>query len=391
MAADLGARVASVRKRRGLTQRELAELSGVSLSLMKKIEQGERDSVRLETLRKLAVGLRVRTSVLQGNKHDTEHADQQTEDLWAPVRRALAGTSDSGPDDEPVTSAGVQAAIDEIRPLLGTHRYRTIAYRLPGIMRDADRLDGEDGRTTRTRLLGMVGHLLVQNRQFDIAEQTLQRAIDNATDQREAAAIANSLVWALLRQGRIAEAESLAVSWADRVEPRFSRATTGELACWGRLWLYAANASIRDNVESRADDALALARAAAHRIGREVLTDTHTVRAYGPISVAHNTAETYVLTGHPDKALAIAEATPAPTLQPTGAGRLRHRLDVANAHAQLGQGAAAVGVLSEIHGAAPEWLAQQRYARDILTGIVGGRRTLSSEMRKLADAIRLEY
>jgi transcriptional regulator with XRE-family HTH domain len=369
----------------------LADLSDVSLSLVKKIEQGERDSIRLETLRKLAVGLRVRTSTLQGDQHDAEHADQQTEDLWAPVRRALARAEDTGPDDEPVTGAGVQAAIDEVRPLLGTHQYRTIAHRLPGIMRDADSLDGEEGRAIRTRLFGMVGHLLVQNRQFDIAEQTLQRAIDDATDQREAAAVANSLAWAMLRQGRIAEAESFAVTWADRVEPRFSRATTGELACWGRLWLYAANASIRDNVESRAEDALALARAAAHRIGREVLTDTQTVRAYGPISVAHNTAETYVLTGRPDKALEIAAATPAPTLQPTGAGRLRHRLDVANAHAQLGQSTAAVGVLSELHMAAPEWLTQQRYARDILGSIAAGRRTLTTEMRELADAIRLEY
>ncbi|MFD4403864.1 helix-turn-helix domain-containing protein [Nocardia sp. NPDC058499] len=391
MAADLGDRVASVRKRRGLTQRELAELSDVSLSLVKKIEQGERYTIRLETLRKLAVALRVRTSMLQGDEHDAEHADPQTEDLWAPVRRALAGVKDTGPGDEPVSSAGVQAAIDEIRPLLGTHEYRAIARRLPSIMRDADSLDGEDGRTIRTRLFGMIGHLLVQNRQFDIAEQTLQRAIDDATDPREAAAVANSLAWAMLRQGRIAEAESFAVTWADRVEPRFSRATTGELACWGRLWLYAANASIRDNVESRADDALALARAAAHRIGREVLTDTHTVRAYGPISVAHNTAETYVLTGRPDKALAIAQATPAPTLQPNGAGRLRHRLDVASAHAQLDQGTAAVGVMSEIHTVAPEWLAQQRYARDILGSIVAGRRSLTSEMRELADAIRLEY
>lgn len=380
-----------MRKRRGLTQQELADLSGVSLSLIKKIEQAERGTVRLETLRKLAVGLRVRTSTLQGDQRDAEWADTRTEDLWAPVRRALAGAAEPAPGDEPVTAAGVQAAIEEIRPLLGTHRYRTIAHRLPGIMRDADALDGDDGRSIRARLLGMVGFLLVQNRQFDIAEQTLQRAIDDATDQREAAAVANTRTWAMLRQGRVAEAEAYAVQWADRVEPRFSRATTGELACWGRLWLYAANASIRDNVESRADDALALARATAHRIGREVLSDTHTVRAYGPVTVAHNTAETYVLTGRPDKALAIAEATPRPTLQPTGAGRLRHQLDIANVHAQLGQGAAAVGVMTELRAVAPEWLVQQRYARDILSNIVADRRTLSADMRELADAIRLEY
>lgn len=388
---DIGQRVSATRKRRGLTQRELADVSGVSVSLIRKIEQGERDSVRLETLRKLAVGLRVRTSILQGERHDAEWADAQTEDLWGPVRRALAGATDSGPSDEPVSVGGVQGAIDEIRPMLGTHQYQTIAQRLPGIMRDADALDGEDGRNVRVRLLSMVGFLLTQNRQFDIAEQTLGAAIDQATDVYDAAGAANTLTWALLRQGRIAEAEKFAVDWADRIEPRFSRATTKELALWGRLWLYAANASVRDNVESRADDALALARAAAHRIGREVLSDNHSVRAFGPISVAHNTAETYAITGRPDKALAIAAATPAPTLQPTGAGRLRHRLDVASAHSQLGQYAASVSVLSELQTTAPEWLAQQRYARDILGGIVKDRRTLTADMRELADAIRLEY
>ncbi|MEV6139846.1 helix-turn-helix transcriptional regulator [Nocardia sp. NPDC051990] len=388
---DIGQRVSSTRKRRGLTQRELADASGVSVSLIRKIEQGERDSVRLETLRKLAVGLRVRTSILQGERHDAEWADAQTEDLWGPVRRALAAATASGPSDEPVSVDGVRGAIDEIRPMLGTHRYQTIAQRLPGIMRDADALDGEDGRNVRVRLLGMVGFLLTQNRQFDIAEQTLSAAIDQATDVYDAAGAANTLTWAMLRQGRIAEAEKFAVDWADRIEPRFSRATTKELALWGRLWLYAANASVRDNVESRADDALALARAAAHRIGREVLSDNHSVRAFGPISVAHNTAETYAITGRPDKTLAIAEATPAPTLQPTGAGRLRHRLDVASAHAQLGQYAASVSVLSELQTTAPEWLAQQRYARDILGEIVKDRRSLTTDMRELADAIRLEY
>ncbi|WP_280300637.1 helix-turn-helix domain-containing protein [Nocardia abscessus] len=42
---DLGERLQTVRKRRGLTQRELAESSRVSLSLIRKIEQGERDDI----------------------------------------------------------------------------------------------------------------------------------------------------------------------------------------------------------------------------------------------------------------------------------------------------------------------------------------------------------
>ncbi|MFE9066082.1 helix-turn-helix domain-containing protein [Streptomyces violaceusniger] len=37
---DIGSSLRKVRKRRGLTQRELATASGVSLSLVRKLEQG---------------------------------------------------------------------------------------------------------------------------------------------------------------------------------------------------------------------------------------------------------------------------------------------------------------------------------------------------------------
>ena len=47
--STLGGRLASARKRRGLSQRELAQASGLSVSLIRKIEQGEREDTRLET------------------------------------------------------------------------------------------------------------------------------------------------------------------------------------------------------------------------------------------------------------------------------------------------------------------------------------------------------
>jgi hypothetical protein len=37
----------------------------------------------------------------------------------------------------------------------------------------------------------------------------------------------------------------------------------------------------------------------------------------------------------------------------------------------------------------PEWFPRQRYAADILAKLIGNRRTLSAEMRELADAVSL--
>ena len=49
-------RIQSVRKRRGPTQRELAASSGISLSLIRKIKQGERDDTRIDSRFAVALG-----------------------------------------------------------------------------------------------------------------------------------------------------------------------------------------------------------------------------------------------------------------------------------------------------------------------------------------------
>ncbi|WP_306358673.1 MULTISPECIES: helix-turn-helix domain-containing protein [unclassified Nocardia] len=390
--SDLGSRLQSVRKRRGLRQTELSALSGVSVSWIRKIEQGTVREVRLETLRKLAVALRVRTTVLQADDHDVEHADMETQDLWEPVRRALAGHH---PDtvDEPASVDGVLAEFNALRPMLETHHYGQMATRLPMLLRDADSLDvsEEQGRAIRARLLTMAGWLLTQNRQFETAAETLDRAMDAADNRVDIAAAVNTKVWGLLRQGCLDEARDLAIRWADDIEPKFSRATARELAVWGRLWLGVANAAVRNNQPGETADALSLARAAAHRIGREIVNDEATVRTFGPVTVAHIQAEAHVIDGQPDKTLAIAEHAPRDILNPVSAGRLRHRLDVANAHTMLKQYGEAFAEIQELHALAPEWIVQQRYARDVLGNVIAGRRTLTDEMRTLADAIKLDY
>ena len=72
MMTGLAPRLRAVRKRRGLSQRELAKVSGVSFSLISKLEQGVVEGTRLETVRKLAVAMRMSTTDLLGNVGDAE-------------------------------------------------------------------------------------------------------------------------------------------------------------------------------------------------------------------------------------------------------------------------------------------------------------------------------
>jgi transcriptional regulator with XRE-family HTH domain len=383
----IGDRLRSVRKRRGLTQRELADAAGVSKSLVEKIEQGERDDIRVETALKLATALRVPTSMILA-RGDGDEAPPDVATAWEPVRRALAGQA--GQPDGEVTAAGITAAVRDLAPSLTGHRYSDVRDVLPAVLRDADALgEGHEARRVHADILTTTGYLLAQTRQFGAAELTLQRAIDAADDRLDAAAAADTLVWLRLRQGRLSEALEAGARWADDLEPRFSRATVRELMTWGRFLLGTANAAVRDNRPGEAEDALQLATAAAARMGREVQRHPNSQMVFGPVTVAYIRAETRVLTGKPDAALTIARGLPGDPPFPHLVSRLRHRLDVANAHAQMRRYPEAVAVMAEVRQRAPEWLAQQRYARDILGRVVDRRRTLTPEMRELADAVRL--
>ena len=84
----LGGRLASARKRRGLSQRELAQASGLSVSLIRKIEQGEREDTRLETARKLAAALGVPTTTL-ADQAPLDQPRAASGDLWVQSRQAI--------------------------------------------------------------------------------------------------------------------------------------------------------------------------------------------------------------------------------------------------------------------------------------------------------------
>ncbi|WP_190021847.1 helix-turn-helix domain-containing protein [Streptomyces hiroshimensis] len=387
MGATIGQRLQDVRKRRGLSQRELAAASGVSLSLIRKLEQGERNDTRLETARQLAVALGVTTSCLLAEPE--ARGEPPAGDRWEPVRQALAaGTLPPGPE-EPPTVAGVLGTLDAAVPLFSGDRYAELSTLLPPLIRDAEALAaaGPEGRAVRARVLQLTGWLLTQTRQFAAAHSALDRSLDDAPDQLHGAATVSTQCWLLLRQGRLATARELAAEWADEVEPRMSRASVAELSAWGWLLLRLSAASIRDNRPGEAEDSMRLAHAAAVAMGREFAPDRDFLRAFGPVTVVLKRAENAMIADRPDVVLQLAERVPVGGMRPTSNNRNRHLLDVAEAHVRSRQYAEAVDVLQGIRTAAPQWLPNQRYAHDILGRVISRRRTLTPGIRSLADAI----
>ncbi|MEV5708933.1 hypothetical protein [Actinoallomurus sp. NPDC052274] len=220
----------------------------------------------------------------------------------------------------------------------------------------------------------------------------LERSLDDAADRLDAAATVNTLCWLLIRQGKLEPTLKLATRWADDVEPRMSRATMNELSAWGWLLIRISTSAIRNNQPGEAEDAIRLARAAAVGMGREYAPPADFLRTFGPITVAMKRAENAMIEDRPDRVLSLASTIPnAGELRPTSNNRNRHLLDVANANVQLRRYADAFDTLQGIRRESPEWIVNQRLARDVLKKIIDRRRTLTGEMRDLADALQLAY
>ncbi|MFE7272819.1 helix-turn-helix domain-containing protein [Streptomyces sp. NPDC057623] len=389
MSADIGKRLQEVRKRRGMTQRQLASESGVSLSLIRKLEQGERADTRLETVRRLALALRVPTTYLIAGHEEERQAAPGADDRWEAVRRALvAPVRAEGLAEEP-TVDGVRDAVESALPLFSGDRFAELSVILPPLLRDADLVaeHGPEGRAVRVRLSQLTGWLLTQTRQFEAADTALSRSLEESSDRLQAAATVNTQCWLLLRRGRLAEARELATRWADEVEPRISRATPAELSAWGWLLLRSSAAAIRDNRPGEAEDALRYANSAAVAMGREFAPRDDFLQAFGPVTVALKRAENAMIVDKPDLVLKLSARIPTGGMRPTSNNRNRHLLDVAEAHVRSRDYAKTVEVLQGIRADAPQWLPNQRYARDIFGRVIARRRTLTPEMRSLADAI----
>ncbi|MFF0633025.1 helix-turn-helix domain-containing protein [Nocardia sp. NPDC004151] len=386
MSGDLGQRLQAVRKRRGLTQRELAANSAVSVSLIRKIEQGERDDTRIETLRRLAVALGCPlTAFIGAAPRAPESGDGE---LWAATRRAIDAPR---PDVavEPHAEEAVAESLAAAVRLYHDNRYEPLARVLPDLVDASESVSP----VLRAQILQLTGSVMVQTRQLGTARRVLDHALAAAQasdDLLDAASVVVTLCWLLLVERRFQQVDDLAIDWADRIEPRISTATDRELSTWGWLLLRGSAAAIRDNRPDDADDMMQLAQAAAVAVKREPRGYQDYWTVFGPATVAMKRVENAVIDDRPDLALRLAHDVP-PGLRPTSDNRNRHLLDVARAHLDLARPDPALDILVRLSGEARPWLIEQRLAKDLLARLIGRRRTLTPEMRSLADLIHLEY
>lgn len=238
--------IRGLRRQQRISQETLAERAGLSTTTIKKAESG-RGYVSTRTLHAIARAFDVDTRTLYTTKAtaprlDDEPHHQALADLRAAISPPL------GIDGDPMcvdTSELVDLEEIDVNVLhterdYRADRYDAVADALPPILYSAHRAVAEvassEAHRVRARALQMAGRYLTQTRQLDLALTALHASIHDAAvagDRTLAAISINGQGWALVRQGRLSEAELLCVKSADEIEPRVSTASKDELAAWG--------------------------------------------------------------------------------------------------------------------------------------------------------------
>ena len=406
MSVGLADNIKRFRRTAGLTQEGLAEGADLSLSTVRKVEQG--GHVSMDTLAALAAALGVSTSALfasEAPKPVVGPQDEANRRYLAELRRALmppiglaAPLPEPGEAEEP---SSIRQRVQDGHALYQADRYTSVARKLPDLLRSSEAavstLEGEEQQhamIARSHALLLTGKYLTQVRQYDMAYYALAEAIrlSRETGQTQVASTGVvGLCWLLLRQDRFDESEHLAAQTAADIEPRMSQATPAQLSVWGELWLRVAAAARRNNRQDEATHARRMAATAGGALEREYADFPSHWGGFGPVTTEAKAVEDLALVGDARGVLRRADEGPLSPKAVRNLGRLsannwgRHRLDVAHAHVLLGSHQDAMDELVGLRETGDVWITHQPMARRVMEDILKVRkRTLTEEMRSMA-------
>lgn len=392
-ANTIGARLRQTRRERALTQEELAERAGVSIDLIRKLEQEKRNSARVTSLAKLANALDVDLSDLLGRR---ERLGPRHDGGILAVRNTLLAVDDL-PGIDPADDAGEPTPLPQLNAAVERgwgHYWKgelgELTHLLPGLVAEAritERAIGAPACKPLAQAYQLAADLMVHVGRDDLAAIATERALAAAArgeDELQHATLLGTASWVLLHQARLPEAEQLARRAAENIEPSMSKATPQHLTVWGALLLSAAAPAAAASRADNVTDYIGLARAAAGRFEQ----DRHDYWvSFGPSQVAMQTTHTSSVLGRPAEALKAATKVRRGDLLKISYGA--HQLDVAQACLEARRSRDAADALWLSHSVSAEWFRHQGLARNLVRDLVERERRLTPVVRKLADSVGL--
>jgi len=370
----IGEQIARLRSAARMTQEQLAERAGISVDVIRRLEQGVRHSARLNTLTKIASALGAELSVIITPR--TTFAPEPDRGIPA-IREAitsstvdqLGGLAESDAD---IDLTRLTASVDSAWHIWQRGEYSILGRLLPELVAEARHAakessggEQEHACSLLATVFELAAGVTVMLGHEDLAWLSTERAVAASEQCGDPVTRASAVYWAawiLRRQGRYRDSLTAATRAAETHEPRITRATPTELTVWGGLLVNAAGAAARDDRADTATELLDFARAAAVRLGQDRV-DRWSV--FGPRLVAQSAVINATELGDFETAVRLAAGVEAAGSRVPVTWESRYLLALAQAQTEIGNDVPAIAALHQTRRLTPEWIRYHRLARDL--------------------------
>ncbi|GHH68341.1 transcriptional regulator [Streptosporangium violaceochromogenes] len=390
----LGRRIAQERRRRGLSQPELARLIDRSVAWVSQVERGVRKVDRMSVLEKVAESLEVPLSELAAEAPVVAAVTEESPGA-ADLRLLLSGLHSLRAMLHPVPAAPAEELrprVERVWELAHGSRYVELTALLRNLvptLEDAVRSAPEERRTELFELLATAyqacSAALAKLGEPEAAWIAADRAItaaERAGDPLLVAAGAFRLGFVFLGARHLDQAEETARTASEALRSLADHGRPEAMSLWGGLTLQRAVAASRLNDADTAYRHLAGAHEVAERLG-DGRNDYNT--EFGPANVALHEVAVAVELGDAGHALRVGATVDVSTL--SGERRARLLIDLARAHAQRRQADEAVATLAEAESVAPEQVRDHRAVRQVVSDLLTMQDPPSPELRELAGRV----
>lgn len=387
----IGERIRIYRRRRGLSQRELADLVGRSESWLSQVERGIRSVDRLSVLIDVARVLKTDVETLAGYQLAFAPNGQPELDSLDEIRNALSAYPGLGLSDVPAGDLNeIERLTAEVHRRYQAADYGAAARILPSLITTSDAFVAESSPTDRYRALTVQNHVYVAAAKLvtktgdgQLAWVAADRAVTSALRAESSllsAAAAYQVACAFLKLDQVERAEHIAMSTAES----FTDDSPLGLSYQGALFLIGSVIAGRRTDRAEAADRLRRAEYIADALGHD---GNHGWTAFGPTNVAIHRVSAAAELGNAKEAINIAENITTDGF-PEGllSRRAQVHIDTAWAYSQHRDDPAVVINLMEAERVAPQALRYNVIVRELLREMLKReRRSATPGLRPLAQ------
>jgi tetratricopeptide (TPR) repeat protein len=390
----LGRRIAAERRRRGLSQPELARMIDRSVAWVSQVERGVRKVDRMSVLETVAAALDIPLAELAAEAPVVAAVTEEAPGASG-LRLVLSGAHAlqamlDGPRAPAVST--LRTRTRKAWELTHAGRYTELTELLGSLVPDletAARTVPDDQRAGAFELLATAyqacSAALAKIGETDaawIAADRAMAAAERADNPMLVAAGAFRLVFVFIAAHHYDQAEETARTAAAALRRKADDGDPQAMSLWGGLTLQRAVITARINDADTAYSELEQARQVADRLG-ENRNEFNT--EFGPTNVHLYEISVAVDLGDAGRALRAAANVDMTGLSAERQGRTL--LDVARAHTQRRQVSEAVATLIQAEGIAPELVRGHDLTRQLVSDLLTMQDPPSRELRELAERL----